>query len=221
MAVLAPSILAADLTDLGRALDQCAAGGADRVHVDVMDGHFVPNLSFGLPVVAALAGRTRLPLDVHLMIENPETMAVAYADAGAWQVLVHLEVTRHVERLLESLRGRGVRAGLAVNPTTPIEALRDAAPYADHLLVMSVNPGFAGQKFLPAALDRARRLRSLVAMVAPGVEIGMDGGLGRDNIRQAIDAGVESCVVGSAVFSAADPAAEIRTLRRLAETRSA
>lgn len=219
--ILAPSILAADLADLASALRICEQGGADRVHVDVMDGHFVPNLTFGLPVVEALGRRTRLPLDVHLMIQNPETMATSYAAAGAWQIVVHLEVTVHVERLLEALRRAGARAGLALNPTTPLEALRDALPYTDHVLLMSVNPGFAGQRFLPQSLDRCRRLRDLIAASGRRVEIGMDGGLGRDNIRSAASAGVEAFVVGSAVFAAEQPAAEIATLRRLAETLSA
>jgi ribulose-phosphate 3-epimerase len=175
-------------------------------------------LTFGLPVVEALRRRTHLPLDVHLMIANPETMAVAYAVAGAWQVIVHVEATVHVERLLGALRQAGARAGLALNPTTSLEAVRDALPYVDHVLLMSVNPGFAGQKFLPHVLDRARRLRRMVEEQGRAIEIGMDGGLGRDTIRSAVKAGADACVVGSAVFGAARPSAEISTLRALAQT---
>jgi ribulose-phosphate 3-epimerase len=214
---LSPSLLAADLADLGGAVAACEAGGADLVHLDVMDGQFVPNLTLGVPVAAALARRTRLPLDVHLMIAQPERLAEEFLAAGAAWLTVHWEAAAHLHRLLELIRGRGARAGVALNPATPVELLVDVLPNADYVLIMSVDPGFAGQRFIPGALDKARRLRALVRARGLRVEIGMDGGLGRDNIRQAVDAGVEVCVVGSAIFSRPDPVAEMLELRRRTE----
>ncbi|MGE5234435.1 MAG: ribulose-phosphate 3-epimerase [Acidobacteriota bacterium] len=213
---LAPSILAADLADLAGAVRLCEQAGADALHVDVMDGHFVPNLTFGLPVVAAIARRTRLPLDVHLMISNPDTWAEAYVDAGAAAVTVHWEVTTHLDRVLREVRRKGARAGVAVNPATPVEFLSDVLDGVDSVLVMSVNPGFSGQSFLPQALEKARRLRGMIAARRASASIAMDGGLGRDTIRRAVEAGVEICVIGSAVFGAADPVTELRVLRQLA-----
>ena len=213
---IAPSILAADLANLERALRQCEAGEADQVHVDVMDGHFVPNLTFGLPVVAALRRATRLPLDVHLMIANPDAMAAEYVAAGAAWVTVHWEAALQLHRLLVDLRRRGARAGVALNPATPVEVLSDVLPAVDHVLLMSVDPGFAGQEFIPETLEKARRLRALVRDRGLATVIEMDGGIGRSNIQRAFRAGAEVGVVGSAVFAAADPAAEIGELRRRA-----
>ncbi len=203
---LAPSILAADLADLAGALAACEAGGADLVHVDVMDGHFVPNLTFGIPVLAALKRRTRLPLEVHLMVSNPERLLGEYLRAGASRVAVHWEAAPHLDRLLQQIREGGAAAGVAINPATPVELLVDALPRLDYVLLMSVNPGFSGQTFQPRTLDKARRLR---AMIRDGgdlpVEIAIDGGIDRSTIGQAIAAGVQICVVGSAIFNAADP----------------
>jgi len=217
---LAPSILSADLTELGTALALCERGGADLVHVDVMDGHFVPNLTFGLPVLEALARRSRLPLDVHLMISNPDAMAEAYAVAGAAAVTVHWEATVHLHRVVGALRRHGVRAGVAVNPATPVELLGDILPDVDQVLLMSVNPGFSGQAFIPHSLVKARRLREMARARGQTLAIGLDGGVSRSNIRQAADAGVTYCVAGSAVFGAADPAAEIVALRAASEERA-
>ncbi|MBV8199652.1 MAG: ribulose-phosphate 3-epimerase [Acidobacteria bacterium] len=219
---LAPSILAADLADLGAALAACEAGGAELVHVDVMDGHFVPNLTFGIPVLAALRRRTRLPLDVHLMVSNPDRLLADYLHAGAARVAVHWEAAPHLDRLLQQIHEAGAKAGVAVNPATPVEVLVDVLPRLDYVLLMSVNPGFSGQAFLPRSLDKARRLRRLIRDGGHGgsqpVEIAMDGGIDRDNMDEVIAAGVEVCVVGTAVFSAADPARAMSQLISLSRS---
>ena len=210
---LAPSILAADLADLAGALSVCEAGGADLVHVDVMDGHFVPNLSFGIPVLQALRRRTGLPLDVHLMVSNPDRLLDDYLAAGASRVAVHQEAAFHLDRLLAHIRQKGARAGVAINPATPVEVLVDALPSLDFVLLMSVNPGFSGQAFLPRTLDKARRLKQLIAETGGDVEIEIDGGIDRDNIGRVVAAGVDTCVVGSGIFAAPDPVARMSELR--------
>ncbi len=216
--LLAPSILAADLADLETAVEICERGKADFLHVDVMDGHFVPNLTIGIPVVEALARRTDLPLDVHLMVSNPERLLDHYLDAGASWLSVHWEVATHLDRLLTRIHEKGARAGVALNPATPIEVLEDILPALDFVLIMSVNPGFAGQKFLPYALDKARRLQAKVRGRNLDVTIAMDGGVGLDNIDQVAAAGVGFCVAGSAVFGSEEPAAAIEALRSRAES---
>ena len=215
---LAPSILAADLADIAGSLALMEKGGADLVHGDVMDGHFVPNLSFGIPVLKAIHSRTRLPLDLHLMVSNPDRLLDDYLEAGASRVIVHWEAAVHLDRLLERIRKAGALAGVAVNPATPVEILEDALPRLDYVLVMSVNPGFSGQAFLPRALDKARRLKRMIEISGLPVEIEMDGGIDRDNIARVVSAGVDVVVVGSAIFGAGDPLGVMSELRQRART---
>ena len=217
MIEIAPSLLAADLADLAGAARICEAGGADVLHVDVMDGHFVPNLTIGVPVVAALRRHTRLPLDVHLMVANPDRLLGEFLAAGANRISVHWEAATHLDRLLARIREGGARAGIALNPATPVELLSDILPAADFVLLMSVNPGFGGQAFLPYVLDKARRLHSTILARRLDLFLEIDGGIGPANIRSAVDAGVRTLVAGSAVFATADPVAAQQQLRKLAE----
>jgi ribulose-phosphate 3-epimerase len=210
---LAPSLLASDLADMAGALALCERGGADLLHVDVMDGHFVPNLSFGIPVIMALRRRTEIPLDVHLMVSNPDRLMDDYLEAGSARVAVHWEAAVHLDRLLTHIRKGGAQAGVVLNPATPVELLEDVLPQADFVLLMSVNPGFGGQAFLPRALDKARRLREMIRKSGAPVEIAMDGGIDRGNIAQVVAAGVDTCIVGSGIFAASDPVAIMSELR--------
>jgi len=213
---IAPSLLSADFARLAEALAVAEAGGADLVHVDVMDGHFVPNLTIGPPVVKALRKATRLPLDVHLMIERPERTLAEYLDAGVDWVSVHVESTPHLQRCLDGIRRAGARAGAALNPSTPTEALAAAWPDLDYALVMSVNPGLGGQPFLKPSVEKVRRLRREAEEAGSRLSIEVDGGVGEGNAGALVAAGAEILVAGTAVYGAADPAAAIARLRQVA-----
>ncbi len=214
---IAPSILAADFAALGDAVRAAEAAGADWIHVDVMDGHFVPNLTIGPPVVAALRRVTSLPLDVHLMIEAPERLLEAFARAGADYLTVHPEASVHLHRTLQQIRALGVRAGVALNPSTPETALRYVTSLVDVVLVMSVNPGFGGQAFLPEVLPKVRAVRALLdASGRPEVALAVDGGIDRRTAPLVVAAGADVLVAGTAVFGAEEGiAAAIAALREV------
>ena len=210
---IAPSILAADFARLGQEIQAVERGGAGLIHVDVMDGHFVPNITVGLPVVKALARSTRLPVDAHLMISEPGRYAEQFVGAGARMVSIHVEADAHMHRTSMSIKAAGAQAGVVINPATPLESLEEALNFADYVLVMSVNPGFGGQKFIAASLNKVRRLRRMIDERGLKVRIEIDGGIDRTNIAEVVAAGAEIIVAGSAVFGAGDPEAAVRELR--------
>ena len=217
---MAPSILSADFARLaGEA--EAVSGVADWLHVDVMDNHFVPNLTIGLPVVESLLKHTGLPLDCHLMIEDPDRWAPAYAEAGARNVTVHAEAARQPVRLLRMIRTAGARSGLAINPATPVEPYTDLLPEIDMLLLMTVEPGFGGQPFLDMVLPKVRRARELIARHGGSVWLQVDGGVSAETIERCAEAGADVFVAGSAVYSADEPAAAVRALRAQAERATA
>lgn len=210
---IAPSILSADFSRLGEEIEAVESGGAGVLHVDVMDGHFVPNITIGLPVVKSIARATRLPIDTHLMISEPGRYAEQFVTAGAKMVSVHVEADDHLHRTLMSIKAAGALAGVAVNPATPIGSVEEALPFADYVLIMSVNPGFGGQRFIPTSLDKVRRLRRMIDERGLNVRIEIDGGIDLDNIGAVVAAGAEIIVAGSAIFGAADPQVAVRELR--------
>jgi ribulose-phosphate 3-epimerase len=211
---IAPSILSADFTRLGDEVRAIEDAGADWVHVDVMDGHFVPNLTIGPPVADAVAGITELPLDVHLMIQNPDAYLEAFAEAGAHVITVHQETCPHLHRTVHRIRELGVKAGVALNPATPVETLTDIAADLDLLLVMSVNPGFGGQAFIPASTAKVGRARALLDRSGSGAELEVDGGVDGGNAGELQGAGATVLVAGSAVYGHPDgPSGGIRAIR--------
>ena len=197
---IAPSILSADFTRLAEEIRAVELGGASILHVDVMDGHFVPNITIGLPVVKSLRKATKLTIDCHLMIEDPGRYGVEFVKAGADMVSVHVEADVHLHRTLTAIREAGGQAGIAINPATPLVTLEEALPYADFILIMSVNPGFGGQAFIPTSVDKVRRLRRMIDDRGLAARIEIDGGIDADNILEVVEAGVEIVVAGSAVY---------------------
>ena len=213
---IAPSILAANFACLGDEIRAVEKGGATLLHMDVMDGHFVPNLTIGVPVVRSLRKATRLTLDVHLMIENPDRYVEAFAEAGADMISVHQEATPHLDRVLGRIREMGREVGVVINPATPVSTLSEVLDKVDYVLVMSVNPGFGGQKFIPETVGKIRQLKELRARYNDGFRIEVDGGIGPENVSEVVRAGAELLVAGTSIFHTPDAAEAVRRLKHLA-----
>ena len=210
---IAPSILSANFACLGDQIQAVERGGAGLLHVDVMDGHFVPNITVGLPVVKSLAKFTSLPIDAHLMITQPGVYAAQFVEAGAQMVSVHVEADPHLHRTAMSIKAAGAQAGVVLNPSTPVSTVEEALQFVDYVLVMSVNPGFGGQKFIPQTLGKVKRLRQMILERQLNVRIEIDGGIDRANIESVVAAGAEIIVAGSAIFGKDDAEAAVRELR--------
>ena len=213
---VAPSILSADFAALGRDISAVERGGADLIHVDVMDGHFVPNITIGPPVVRAIKRIATRPLDVHLMIEEPDRYIDDFVAAGASMISVHVEVLPHLHRTIAHIKTLGVKAGAVINPSTPVSSLEEIARELDFVLVMSVNPGFGGQSFIPHSLDKVRRVRELLTATGSSAQIEIDGGIDASNISNVVSAGATILVAGNAIFGASDPEGATRLLRAAA-----
>jgi ribulose-phosphate 3-epimerase len=215
---IAPSILSADFAKLAEEIEEIERAGADIVHLDVMDGHFVPNLTIGPPVIAAIRKKTGLPLDAHLMIENPDRFVEAFIQAGVNMLSVHIEADVHINRTLNYIREKGVKAGVAVNPGTSLSSLEEILPIADYILIMTVNPGFGGQQFIPSMLKKIGRLRESVVKNGYSTRIEVDGGIDMNNLPDVLDAGAEIVVAGSTIFgSQQGVSAAVQELKRIAE----
>ncbi len=211
---ISPSILSADFSRLGEEIQAVAAGGADYIHIDVMDGHFVPNITIGPLIVEAARRATGLPLDVHLMIENPDRYIKAFADAGSGILTVHAETGYHLQRTLRAIRDAGMRPAVALNPATPLSAVEYVLDDIDMILIMTVNPGFGGQQFIPGMLEKIRRLREMVDSLQYDIAIEVDGGIVVDNIREVQQAGADMFVSGSGIFKTPDYGATIAEMKR-------
>jgi ribulose-phosphate 3-epimerase len=214
--LIAPSILSADFAALGSAIAAVERGGADLIHVDVMDGHFVPNITIGPPVVTSIKRVATVPLDVHLMISDPDRYIDAFAQAGAAMISVHVEAVRHVHRTVHAIKALGVKAGVVLNPGTPVVALEEIAADVDYVLVMSVNPGFGGQTFIPRSESKARDVRALLDRAGSRAAIEIDGGVDLGNVARVVTAGARMIVAGSAIFHAPDPERATRELKAAA-----
>ena len=214
MLKLAPSILSADFGHLAEDVKKIEEGGADYIHVDVMDGHFVPNISFGAPVMKCLNGKTGLPYDVHLMIENPDRYIDDFVTPQTEYITVHQEACVHLHRTIQNIKSKGVKAGVSINPATPVSILECILPDVDLVLIMSVNPGFGGQKFIPGALEKVRELAEIKRTKGLDFVIEIDGGITLDNIGEVMEAGVEMAVAGSAVFKAEDVVERVREFKQ-------
>lgn len=213
MIKIAPSILSADFAKLGEEVKEVEAGGADLIHVDVMDGHFVPNITIGPLIVEALRPVTNLPLDVHLMIENPDQYVEAFAKAGADYITIHVEATRHLHRSIQLIKSFGLKAGVVLNPHTPVESIQHVLEDVDLVLLMTVNPGFGGQKFIESVIPKIRQLSEMIRERDLHVEIEIDGGINEETIIPCVEAGATIFVAGSAVYNQPDRAAAIETIR--------
>jgi len=219
--LIAPSILSADFAALGQAVRATERGGADAIHIDVMDGHFVPNLTVGPPVVQAIKRVAKVPLDVHLMIEEPDNYLSAFAQAGADALSVHVEVLSKLQPTINAIKELGIRAGIALNPSTPVTAIEVVAREVDLVLVMSVNPGFGGQAFIPQSLNKVRATRALLDQVGNPAPITVDGGVNLGNAAALVEAGASVLVAGSAIFGQDDPTEATRALRNASQASSA
>jgi ribulose-phosphate 3-epimerase len=218
---IAPSILSADFAALGNAIAAAERGGADLIHVDVMDGHFVPNITIGPPVVKSIKRVATVPLDVHLMIEEPDRYIEAFADAGAWMMSVHVEVLPHLHRTVHAIQALGVKAGVVLNPSTPVVALEEIAGDVDYVLVMSVNPGFGGQTFIPRSESKVRAVRALLDRSGNAAPVEIDGGIDVSNVARVVSAGASIIVAGSAIFHSADAERATRDLKAAATAAAA
>jgi ribulose-phosphate 3-epimerase len=215
MKKIAPSILSADFCHLGDEIKRVEAAGADFIHVDVMDGHFVPNLTLGPPVIEFIRKATTLPLDVHLMIENPERYIDDFVSAGSDILTVHVETCPHLHRTIQQIKEKGIKAGVTLNPSTPLSSVEEVIGDVDLLLIMSVNPGFGGQKFIPSMIDKIKRARKLIDSKGSKAMLEVDGGLKTDNMKEISNAGCDVFVAGSAIFKSKDYAETISAMRKL------